>query len=921
MFCPNCGNKLNDNEIFCSFCRSKIKKDEKPIQINNVVENNISKNLTEQLKVQNKHFMDSISDKLEQLFKIGKNFILNNKKIIGIVIGIISIIVVWLVLFYNLYDFTKIEWNKEYNDTNIIYTEPTTLTLSVLAFDKEKKQINEINFESNDGELIVEGNNVKWKLPNKAGIYTITAIAPSGKKIKKEVKVIELKDENQPLNGILDENNNEISDNDNDGLLNEREIELGTNPNLADTDRDGLSDYYEIYESKTDPLKADTDNDGLTDGNELDLGFDPLKSDSKNDGIQDDKRELSYTIKNDKQGLTLKINGKGNIASTTVDIFKNQTFSNIDGLIDKIYNFHTNGTIDSAHVTIKYNINDIKEKGITENNLTIYYFNEETKELEALPTTVDITNKTVSTTLNHFSKYLIGDSNVVITKTSSEILFVIDDSVSMYSTKQLELAGYSSTGAVGNDTTFKRLSLTNKLIDMFTGNYKFGVSEFSGKYTKLKDFDSNHDVIKEVVNGIKNSFENNVDGTNIITALNNGIKEFSNNKDNHYLILLTDGKNTNGSLLNNKNTIIKNAKNKNIKICVIGLGSQIDGTELNEIAESTGCDYYNASDSSALDEIYSLMGATINYNYVDTDGDSKVDGMIMEDSGFIVNRDGFSFGNYNDTQVKQGHCYGMATFAMLYYTKKLPMKLNYADKYNIFKRLEPAVGYNLNNTYFSSNNNLYDFKTKNTALTYYLYGDNIPNDLRDRIENDTWMLKQEYYDLFDNIGSEFIIKDYKGNDSEFSKYQAVLLNIHNDKFKNNMSNDEIQLLLAIYRLFILQVDHNTTSFGNRPDQAFEELNTQLKNGIPVVINIGSHAVNAIRLIQDNNDANKFKLEIYDNNYPGKTRYIEITRSKYSKWQLNYTAWTNEYDYTFKYDRDNDGILDEIDLILCYPNVE
>lgn len=44
---------------------------------------------------------------------------------------------------------------------------------------------------------------------------------------------------------------------DNDRLDNAAEEKYGTNPYDADTDTDGLSDYYEIYVSKTDPLKPD----------------------------------------------------------------------------------------------------------------------------------------------------------------------------------------------------------------------------------------------------------------------------------------------------------------------------------------------------------------------------------------------------------------------------------------------------------------------------------------------------------------------------------------------------------------------------------------------------------------------------------------------------------------------------------------
>jgi len=53
-------------------------------------------------------------------------------------------------------------------------------------------------------------------------------------------------------------------DSDGDGLTDEQEIELGTDPNNPDTDGDGISDGRE-KELGTDPLKKDTDGDGVDD--------------------------------------------------------------------------------------------------------------------------------------------------------------------------------------------------------------------------------------------------------------------------------------------------------------------------------------------------------------------------------------------------------------------------------------------------------------------------------------------------------------------------------------------------------------------------------------------------------------------------------------------------------------------------------
>jgi len=58
------------------------------------------------------------------------------------------------------------------------------------------------------------------------------------------------------------------ADLDNDGMSNEREEELKTDPYKKDTDDDGLSDYDEIKNFCLNPLNTDSDNDGLKDGEE-----------------------------------------------------------------------------------------------------------------------------------------------------------------------------------------------------------------------------------------------------------------------------------------------------------------------------------------------------------------------------------------------------------------------------------------------------------------------------------------------------------------------------------------------------------------------------------------------------------------------------------------------------------------------------
>lgn len=61
----------------------------------------------------------------------------------------------------------------------------------------------------------------------------------------------------------------------------------GTDPTLADTDSDGLSDNADINTHGTDPRANDTDGDELDDGRELDLEADVLDGDTDDDGLPD----------------------------------------------------------------------------------------------------------------------------------------------------------------------------------------------------------------------------------------------------------------------------------------------------------------------------------------------------------------------------------------------------------------------------------------------------------------------------------------------------------------------------------------------------------------------------------------------------------------------------------------------------------
>jgi len=79
------------------------------------------------------------------------------------------------------------------------------------------------------------------------------------------------------------------NDSDGDGLTDDEEAEIGTDPYDPDTDDDGLTDGEEVKKYNTDPLNPDSDWDGLKDGFDEVRKYktDPLKRDTDNGGVAD----------------------------------------------------------------------------------------------------------------------------------------------------------------------------------------------------------------------------------------------------------------------------------------------------------------------------------------------------------------------------------------------------------------------------------------------------------------------------------------------------------------------------------------------------------------------------------------------------------------------------------------------------------
>ena len=635
------------------------------------------------------------------------------------------------------------------------------------------------------------------------------------------------------------------------------------------------------------------------------MNLDPLNSDSKQDGMKDGERTLTYTKNIDNVSLT--ITGTGNIASSIIETQGNTKISEKNGLIDKLYSLYTAGTINNATITINYTDQELKQYGLNEDTLSIFYYNESTSQYEKIDTVQDKEKNTLTATLDHFSYYVVGDANEVQETSSSQVLFILDNSWSMYSNEQYEeITGkeYFGEPLDGFDKEGLRFQLTGNLIDRLgKKNYQIGLSEFRSDYKNAVEIGNSIDNIKETLNSMNGNFITSTEGTNINNALTKGMREFSDDSDNKYIVILTDGQDTKLSESRIQN-IIETATKNDIKICTVGFGDASYNVALSNIANGTGCKFYSSSNALGLTELFESISAELDDNLVDLNGDSEVDGILSADSGFVVNRDGFSFPNYGTNLSGGGHCYGMATFAELYYKKVLPLKMDTITLKNV-----QSYPYDLNGTYFENYSNLYDYKLQTNLLKYTFghdyFGEETPSDLRTL--SDTRLLFNEVYkneieagNMYDIIETETSLSPEQQLAHWGVNYEsAESLQLNEDKMQESstISNDDLQLFNAIYAGFIRQ--HDTVEYSSGMDIILwlrnvlgtEEisyngragfiniLTTRLNNKEAPVISSsytgGFHAINAISLIQSTSNPNEYSIGVYDNNYPGEKRYVKI----------------------------------------------
>ena len=448
-----------------------------------------------------------------------------------------------------------------------------------------------------------------------------------------------------PLKADSDGNgvNDGAEDPDGDGLTNVQEYTFGSDPMVADSDGDGLTDGEEVNIYHTDPMNVDTDGDGLSDYNEVKYGFDPLACNSSF------STSLSYEGKDVVPTVTLN-----NINGDQLDTLQIEPVENylllderVPGYIDCAFEFSMSGDFEQAVISFEFDSALLQDETFVPR---IYYYDEEKQLLEELPDQT-VTGNVVSVATTHFSKYILLNKTEFDIVWNSEIkppnddpgrsgldvVFVIDSSGSM----------------VGNDRNNVRLEAAKAFVDRLGGNDNAAVIDFDTRAIVTGYFTSDHEALYDAIDKIDSR-----GGTDLRVGVNYAIDLFTNDYYTQrnaykYIILLTDG---NGAYDSQYTTL---AAQNDIVIYTIGLGSDINSSVLNSIANGTGGKYYFAQTADYLVNIYDeIAGDTIDYT-TDSNNDGisdyftklLCDGDLLTGTGISI----FDVALYDDLQYNDDY--------------------------------------------------------------------------------------------------------------------------------------------------------------------------------------------------------------------------------------------------------------------------
>ena len=606
-----------------------------------------------------------------------------------------------------------------------------------------------------------------------------------------------------------------------------------------DSDMDGLTDDFETNTLGTDPNNPDTDGDGINDGDEYLLGTDPLTaSSSENDTIIERKNECGNAV--------LTVSGVSKDVNSASVREYSSPINQYPGVVGDIY--EVNGLKDGGTLEIAVSEDKLSEWHSSKSNIVLYCLN--TTDMSVSEISADFNGDKLTAEITADGAYFAADKNLFNIDAGIDIMFVIDNSGSMYSANVV-------SGSEENDLDFKRIDLSESLVDILDENTSFGVSKFTALYTLLCPVTEDKDSVKASLESIKNGSEN-FNGTEISGSILSAAKEFKDTTRRRYIILITDGLPSVENKMQEQQAVAA-CVDGHISVISISLGKQTDTEYLTEISEKTDGMFYQAINTGSFSEIDSKIKEYL-YNVrvtLSTEEGENVTVTAIADTGF-GKKDCINTYGVPTSLSLTGGSVGNAIVNKLYYTGELPLKNDSYDlsadeffidgKDNLGNYYIPAVNYY--NEYLASDNK-WDFSSSGSSLMYSRkmteWLDARPFSVvqnaytAENIENETKAISMLRAITFQEI------KDY-------STYEKAVVNVA------ALSESEQQIFNAVSCYDTIE-SAKLYSFGMNGDKAFENLYNELSSGVPsVLISDDGTVYNAVKLSRNTKNPDEYIVD-------------------------------------------------------------